>query len=295
LSSTRDRIATLVTVTEPATWGLRRNLLDILDKVHLARPAVRLYELALAARSDSGEQEVEAGGVPLPPARLRAQIGPSHADPEVFLSSGQRQAELVRSLLREDGCSIEDLDAILDWGCGCGRILRHWSDLPRTRVFGCDINPVMVEWCTTNLGFTDVTVNDISPPMAYADSTFDLVYAFSVFTHLTEDQQNSWMRECLRVLKPEGYLLMSTLGDYYLSLKRLTNSERQSFLNGELVVLYEGSAGTSLCSAYAPPNYVHRKLGAEFDLVAFRPASDDGRHDIHLLRKPALNRAGAHG
>jgi hypothetical protein len=32
---------------------------------------------------------------------------------------------------------------------------------------------------------------------------------------------------------------------------------------------------------------VHERLGADFELVAFRPAGDDGRHDIHLLRKPA--------
>ena len=56
---------------------------------------------------------------------------------------------------------------------------------------------------------------------------------------------------------------------------------------GEVVVLYERSAGTSLCSAYHPPDYVHRRLAEGFDVVAFRPAGDDGRHDIHLLRKPA--------
>lgn len=263
-----------------------------MDKLHLARPAVRGYELALAARSGLAARRAGAtDDLPLPPARLRAQIGPSHADAKVFLGSGQRQAELVRSLVREGGSSVEDFDAILDWGCGCGRILRHWSGLPKTRVYGCDIDRRMVEWCADHLDFAEVTVNSISPPLPYSDSTFDLVYAFSVFTHLSEELQHAWIRECLRVLKPEGYLLMSTLGEHYLSLKRLNETEARAFLNGEVVVLYESSAGTSLCSAYHPAEYVHENLGADFELVAFHPASDDGRHDIHLFRKPALSRA----
>jgi SAM-dependent methyltransferase len=145
----------------------------------------------------------------------------------------------------------------------------------------------MVDWCAANLGFAVVVLNELTPPLPYPDSSFDLVYALSVITHLPEDLQHAWVGECFRVLKHEGYLLFSTLGEYYLSLKRLTEQERQSFLSGNLVVLYEESAGTSLCSAYHPPEYVREKLAADFETVSFHPAAEDGRHDIYLLRKPA--------
>jgi SAM-dependent methyltransferase len=101
--------------------------------------------------------------------------------------------------------------------------------------------------------------------------------------------QHAWMAECLRVLKPGGFLLMSTMGEYYLSRQRLSQTEQEAFGRGELVVLYERSAGTSLCSAYHPPAYVHQRLGREFELAAFHPAADGGPHDIHLLRKPAVS------
>ncbi len=280
-------------MTEPALWGLRRNLLDLMDKVHLARPAVQAYELVLAATRGSATRGAETDGLPLPPARLRAQIGPSHADARVFLESGRVQAELIRDLLHESGTSLEDLDAILDWGCGCGRLLRHWSGLGRTHVFGCDLNPKMVEWCRRNLPFAEVAVTGLKPPLPYEDSSLDLMYAFSVFTHLAENLQREWMRECLRVLKPGGFLLMSTMGEYYLSRQRLSESEQQAFRRGELVVLYERSAGTSLCSAYHPPDYVHQRLANGFELVEFRPAADGGPHDIHFLRKPAVTSGGA--
>jgi SAM-dependent methyltransferase len=278
-------------MAEPARWGLRRTVLDVMDRLRLARPAVRTYERMLAARSALlGKTAAEADGLPVPPALLRTQIGPLHADAAFFLSSGARHAELIRELLRENGTPIEELEALLDWGCGCGRVLRHWARLERTRVHGCDIDPKMVAWCEANLPFAEVAVTDLAPPLPYPDSTFGLVYAFSVFTHLPEDLQHAWIAECRRALAPDGFLLLSTLGEHYASLERLTESERRSFSEGDVVVLYEGSPGTSLCSAYHPPEYVHQRLAADFELVAFRPAGDDGRHDIHLLRKAPTRR-----
>ena len=144
----------------------------------------------------------------------------------------------------------------------------------------------MVEWCRRNLAFAEVAVTELSPPLPYADESFDLMYAFSVFTHLTEELQRTWMAECRRVLRPGGYLLMSTLGEYYLTLDRLNEAERRAFERGDLVVLYQQSAGTSLCSAYAPAAYVRDDLAAAFEPVTFRPAGDDGRHDLHLFRTP---------
>jgi SAM-dependent methyltransferase len=275
-------------VAEPAPWGLRRTLLDLSDKLHLARPVVRGYELALAARSGLRREGADAAddGLPLPPARLRVQAGPRHADAQFFLRSGTAHAELIRGLLAGAGSSVESLGSVLDWGCGCGRVLRHWSSLPDTDVHGCDINPRMVDWCRDNLAFAKVELNDVAPPLTYDDESFELMYAFSVMTHLPEELQHAWMKESLRVLRPGGYLLITTLGEYYLTRNRLSDAERQHFLDGRVVVLYEGSPGTSLCSAYHPPEYVQRELAADFELVTFRPAADEGRHDIHLLRKP---------
>jgi SAM-dependent methyltransferase len=275
-------------VADPAHWGLRRRVLDVLDALHLARPATRAYELALAGRSvlTVGRDSAGTDGLPLPPARLRAQAGPRHADARFFLRSGEQHAQLIRELLGERGTSVDELDAILDWGCGCGRVLRHWSTLPRGHVFGCDISPKMVEWCAGHLRFAEVKLNELSPQLPYEDGKFGLVYAFSVMTHLNEELQHAWVRECRRVLEPGGYFLFSTLGAYYLRLGRLGDSERHAFEAGKLVVLYEEAPGTSLCSAYHPPDYVRDTLAADFELVSSRPAIDYGRHDVHLLRKP---------
>ena len=268
---------------ESSDWSIRRRLFDGLARVGLARPALRTYELALAAKSALGRSP--DSDLPLPPARLRVQVSPQSADAGYFLRSGREHAELLRSVLREGGASIEGLGAILDWGCGCGRILRHWKGLAaETRVCGCDINAKAVEWCRSNLDFAEVAVNELAPPLPYAAQSFDFVYALSVFTHLSEELQREWMRECRRVLKPGGYLLFSTMGEHFVALKRLSDSERQAFRNGELVVLYEGSVGTNVCSVYHPREYVDGTLAAELDPVLFRPAIF-GHQDMYLFRK----------
>ncbi len=266
---------------EPARWGRRRSVLDLFDRLHLARPAVRVYETALAAKSLFGGRTAADDGLPLPPARMRAQVGPLHADARFFLESGKHNADLIRSLV-----PLDEVRALLDWGCGCGRVLRHWAGLHDTHIHGCDINPRMIDWCNERLPFVEGKVNKLYPPLPYEDDSFGLLYAFSVMTHLSEELQREWIAECRRVLRPGGYFLFSTLGEFFVSRDRLTPDERRSFERGRLVVLYERSAGFSLCSAYHPAEYVQAELARGFEVVSFRPAADDGRHDIHLLRKP---------
>ena len=192
---------------------------------------------------------------------------------------------MIRSLLEEAGTSVEQCGSLLDWGCGCGRVLRHWSGLGDTAAYGCDINPKMVAWCNENLPFAHVTVNELSPPLPYDDSSFGLVYAFSVLTHLPVDLQHAWVAELTRILRPSGYLLLSTHGERYL--ERLTSAERELFRAGEVVVRFEEVAGTNLCTTFHPPAYVRDELGAALELVDEVPEGAKGNphQDLFLFRK----------
>ena len=268
----------------PRLRSARNATLRALDRMSLLAPVYRAYERMRAVRAS--EHWEDAADLPVPPPRLRVEVA---GTPEVewFLESGRRQAEIVRSAADRNGAPLESAGRMLDFGCGCGRVLRHWHELDRTRVHGCDIDPRMVAWCAENLPFAQVTVNALSPPLPYEDSSFGLVHAFSVMTHLSEELQHAWLKELRRILRPGGYFLFSTLGEYYASRNRLSAAERDAFANGDLVVLYERSAGTSLCSAYHPPEYVRHTLARDLEHVTFRASADDGRHDIHLLRKPS--------
>jgi SAM-dependent methyltransferase len=73
---------------------------------------------------------------------------------EAMYHNGRKGAEWISALLEKNGLHIDDFNNILDFGCGCGRILRFWKDLTHTGVYGTDYNPLLVKWCTDNLPFT---------------------------------------------------------------------------------------------------------------------------------------------
>jgi 2-polyprenyl-3-methyl-5-hydroxy-6-metoxy-1,4-benzoquinol methylase len=118
-------------------------------------------------------------------------------------------------------------------------------------------------------------MNQLHPPLAYPGHAFDLVYAFSVFTHLPESLQFSWMGELSRVLRPAGYLVISTL-----PIGKLPAGQR----TGGLVVLgNESKAGTGDCAAYHAFAYVKGKLAKGFEVVEFIEGGVG--QDFYLLRK----------
>jgi SAM-dependent methyltransferase len=258
-------------------------LLRSLARLGLLRPAYRGYERLRGLRPEGGA--TGAGSLPLPPARLRVRVA-GNADAAWFLEGGRLAEETLRGALQRAGSSLEDMAAILDFGCGCGRVMRRLAALPG-ELRGSDFDGPAVEWCRENLPFASFTHNGLRPPLPLAEGELDLAYAFSVLTHLPVDVQHAWVGELTRVLRPGGYLLLSTHGPRYL--ERLNADERAAFEAGEAVVRFEEVAGTNLCTAFHPPEYVREKLGAGLDLVeeVSEGALGNPHQDLFLFRKPA--------
>lgn len=261
---------------------MKNALLGVLARARLLGPAYRVYETLKSVRAPSAVRAPD--GLPLPPRRLIVRVAGT-VDVEWFLNSGRLAAGSIRAALWRQGRRIEDLAAILDFGCGCGRVTRNWIRLPETNVYGSDANEKAVEWCRRNLPFARFEANGLAPPLVFEDAWFDLVYALSVFTHLPEQLQILWLRELSRVLKPGGYLFLTTHGEWYLP--RLSRKERDDFAAGRIVVRREQAAGTNLCTAFHPPAAL-RRLASDFELLEFLPEGAKGNphQDLSLLRKP---------
>lgn len=88
------------------------------------------------------------------------------------------------------------------------RWLHSYDDIALT---GCDIHVPTIEWMRSVYP-EDVRlyVSDPVPPLPEEDSTFDLVYCGSVFSHLPD--WAPWLLELRRVLKPGGVLVASIHG-----------------------------------------------------------------------------------
>lgn len=207
-------------------------------------------------------------GLPLPPNQLMFLVQGT-GNVREFLMDGRTTALEVMTVLEANGVEIATLNKILDFGCGCGRVIRHFHAVTRSQLHGTDYNREAIDWCRRKLGFGQFEVNGLVPPLPYMKEEFDLVYALSVFTHLPESLQVAWMSELCRVLKPGGHLLMTTHGECYLP--HMSEEERNAFRSGRLVVREAGSAGSNPFFTAHPLGWVKTHLPADLALVGFVP------------------------
>jgi len=261
---------------------MKNALLGLLGRVRLLAPAYRAYEALSSLRGPSHSNAVD--GLPIPPPRLIFEVAGT-ADPHWFLESGRLAADSIADALARHGRRVDDFRSVLDFGCGCGRVIRQWRGLDGTILLGTDTNERAVQWCRRNLPFAEFRLNRLAPPLDLADRAIGFAYALSVFTHLPEDLQLRWRDELWRVLEPGGYLLLSTHGSS--DRARMTQEERDRFDRGELVVRWREVPGLNLCTAFHPERYVRATLAGVFDVIEFVPQGARGNpeQDLVLLRK----------
>ena len=262
---------------------MKNALLRLLGRTRLLAPTYRAYERLRAARLPHAAEAVAADGLPVPPPNLIVRVAGT-PDAEWFLESGRLAAQSIRDALERAGSPIEAMSSILDFGCGCGRVIRNWAQL-EAEVAGSDLSGGAIDWCRANLPFARFETNGLSPPLAFADSSFDLVYALSVLTHLPEAIQYEWVDELHRVARPGAFVLFTTHGER--DLERLDDDERARFRAGELVVRWAEVPGTNLCTTFHPPPWIREHvLPRGFEEVAFVPegATGNPHQDLFLLR-----------
>ena len=137
---------------------MKRLLLRAGSRLHLLRPAYRVYERLLEFRTAGPETVID--GLPVPPGPLMVRVAAS-ADPTWFVESGRLAAESIRAV-----APVDEAKALLDFGCGCGRVVRHWHGLT-TEVHGCDLDAEAIAWCRANLAFAGFEVTGLEPPLPY--------------------------------------------------------------------------------------------------------------------------------
>lgn len=148
----------------------------------------------------------------LPPDPLRERVAGT-PDAEWFVKSGAQSVLDIRGALRAVGRPLESFQDILDFGCGCGRILAPLlAELPEARLSGVDIDDEAMAWLRSEYPqMTLRTVNPL-PPLPFPADSFDLVYCHSVFTHLDTNYQDQWLAELRRVARPGAMLVISFSG-----------------------------------------------------------------------------------
>jgi SAM-dependent methyltransferase len=281
----------------PATYTgslskvFRLRLLSVLESLHLLIPLRDFYNWSSYAlnfsmrRKNAGYRRRGApDGLPVPTPKLMHLVSGRY-NLEGLYTNGKLGAECIREILGKNKLRIEEFSSILDFGCGCGRILRFWQDLKNTKVYGTDYNPELIQWCKESLRFAEFSVNRLDQRMDYIDEQFDFIYAVSVFTHLGEQLQSFWMNELKRILRLEGYMYITVLG--IKNLDKLSLIEKNEFSQGKIILENSGFSGTNICRVFHPEQYFRKNMTHGMKVVDFIPggARDAENQDVFLLKK----------
>lgn len=119
--------------------------------------------------------------------------------------------QLFKTMVHRYGEGIKPESKILDFGCGWGRLIRFFlKDVEAANLFGVDCCEPMIDLCKHSNLYANFLTIDPTPPLTFADKTFDVIFAFSVFSHLPEGLHKGWLREFSRILKPGGVFIATT-------------------------------------------------------------------------------------
>lgn len=133
----------------------------------------------------------------------------------------------VRELNERHGRTGLDEARILDFGCGWGRLTRFFArDAMPGRLFGCDPTPEILEICEKTGVPGDLRRTDFLPDdLPFRD--LDLVFSFSVFTHISEEAHRACLKAIHRALAPGGLAVITVRPPAYLDHDPLMKPARE--------------------------------------------------------------------
>jgi SAM-dependent methyltransferase len=242
---------------------------------------------------------------PIPaPEDREGYFGDRHFD---YWLLGLRDFLCVERLLGLHGAALAPGHRVLDFGCASGRVLRHFlCQAEGLDVWGTDFDPLHVRWIERFLGPRPrVFTNHALPSLPLADASFELVCAFSVFTHI-DDFEMAWLAELSRILAPGGFAYLTFHSEHTWS--RLTPSDhlhqilvrdtsgsvpelrlgRDMFerpLPSERVVFFTRRDEPYGCNVFHTTDYVRSVWGRWLEVVEV-VRGGHAPQDVVLLRKP---------
>jgi SAM-dependent methyltransferase len=237
------------------------------------------------------KQAETAERYPVPPEDLRWRATSSR-DEQAFLMSSSADVDFFeKEALGRQRRSLKDFSSILDFGCGCGRLIRQLRPLADqwATIQGTDTDQAAIAWCKDNIADASFSMNGANPPLRFADKSIDLAFGRSVFTHLDAEDQLHWLAELQRIVKPGGYLLatfryrhnIDEVADASARDRIWADLERDgiAFLTADAST---GDAPGPYGETYHTPEYVRKNWGRYFEVCDIIPAGTIGEETAVL-------------
>jgi SAM-dependent methyltransferase len=161
--------------------------------------------------------------MPLPAKHLRF-CGSKFTSDKYFLSSAQMEADRLVEFF-----DLSEKSRVLDVGCGVGRLpIGILSRIGEIQYYcGVDVSEKSIQWCQRNIKSKhpnyDFIYLDVKNPrynpqgknldkdfqLQFEDKEFDIIYLYSVFSHMTTDDVIVYLKEFHRLLSPTGKIFLT--------------------------------------------------------------------------------------
>jgi SAM-dependent methyltransferase len=259
----------------------------LLRRARLIGIAYRAVVFVDSARNYTRNRQfrLEHPGFVFPPAGL---VFPTSGTTsyENYYNVGSERSQFVIALGAK--ASPPGMRRVCEWGCGTGKTLRHLAQIdPDLDVYGTDADERVIRWCRANIPEATFMVNDLEPPLPFEDDFFDMLYSYSVYTHLPPDLQFRWLAEELRVVRPGGLVLLTVHGDAYKN--HLTPAECEQYASKGIVVHGGTRAGVAWFSTFNSPHWVEHELLRGHEIVYQQTYPEGGpTQDVWVIRKPLV-------
>jgi SAM-dependent methyltransferase len=239
---------------------------------------------------------------PIPADREREDY--CTADDAGYWVSGLRDYLKVRQAVERHATRPSTRPRILDFGCASGRVLRHYAcQEPEAEVWGCDIDRRNVDWIARFLpGRVRAFQNTVFPNLPLADGSFDVVSAFSVFTHV-DALEDAWILELRRLLRAGGVAVITFHSErswkrvprmrWVLdAMKRCQAATPEWTIDAPLferpmpadrIVFRWATSGSYRCNTFHSMDHVRGRWGRFFASCHVYDGGDDGFQDLAVL------------
>jgi len=179
---------------------------------------------------------------------------------------------------------------VLDLGCGSGRVMRQFSaEVDQgMELTGSEIDPASVAWVEAMLCPPFAVIeHEEAPPLDLPDGHFDLIYAMSVFSHITEHWA-AWALELHRLLRPGGVLIATFLSSELFG--PITGEPWVESRIGHLSAKAGNSWDAGGPVAFASEWWLRAHWGRAFEVISFDPtgwpeADPRGAQAVAALRR----------
>lgn len=154
---------------------------------------------------------------------------------------------LENNYLRITGKQLSDAK-ILDFGCGWGRLIRlMYKYSEPDNIYGCDPWDMSIDKCKEHNIQANLALSEYLPEsLPFPGVKFDLIYSFSVYTHLSKKAITQTLRACRDSIADNGVLAITirpkSYWDYHVDTVDKVDRDKMKALHDTIGFAHTGHA-----------------------------------------------------